>query len=213
MSIGSKADLTSYLRIYLDFAYFLCLSPFRLVLSYDKQNRQWLFHAKSWWLQKSFCIIITVLQNLWLIRMIWRSFATLHHNEPRDFIGLAQTLSNFAAKFLTLTKFWGSQQEIVNLANFIVQPNNYLPYHRSNSSRVKILRTIYLLCIFYLIMAVWGFATGRTLGHLDDWSLRWWWSAVKRESGITFYLAKTNEKNHRQENIVGAFGAVAYFAR
>lgn len=103
-------------KMYFDFCYFACLSPFRLKWN----NETNIFVRTNYFPQKIICLFVQLVFIAW-------SLLELRVNYPKTAIGTSQIfkfLQHFSFmifKLLIFKAFWFQQHEIVKLLNYIIQ--------------------------------------------------------------------------------------------
>lgn len=105
------------LKLYLDFCYFLCLSPFRLI--WDKTTYRYI--VRSLFPHKILCAVFTI---VFFITEYSRWFRETYPTNPKSASQIFKFLSRvtfFFFRSLYFKIFWFNQLQIKNLVNFILE--------------------------------------------------------------------------------------------
>ncbi len=203
-------EFTDFLKIYYDFAYFLCLCPFQLVKTKTNGCSQDEFYiVKSWWLQKYGCTIIALLGFPWLLRDIRVSIpennrTTNFSKRPTVYFEIILGIVGTLLRLSVIKVFWYNGEEIGRIVNFLAEQNTYysirkgscVQMHRkpkSNRSIVKLV--ICSVCFLYTAVGFLNWVMGRSLSALCyegssiyKWDLSWWWTAIIGATKYSFFM-------------------------
>lgn len=219
----------NFLKIYIDFAYFLCLCPFRLVAGIDGKNVVTHFTVKSSFLQKFLCALTAFLWLFWQMRMIYDALPRKDAHRASTYFGLILKFISLSMKAITLMKFWRDQPGILNIVNFLVK-ERHCDRVGSFSAKNSIfdnatISKIFALCVCFLYFAVGisNIAAGRGLGSTCSWNAECWWKSMQNQAYLNFFLelgvSDTNgttnsfSRSTYLDNIVGVAGVLGFFPR
>lgn len=211
-SISEKIQSTYYIKIYLDAAYFLCLSPFRLDLRVKLDTKTPYYSTKSWWPQKTFCAILTVLSLIWLIRDIRIAFPKDPKN-PSQHFRFAMEVSDTVFKLLVIKLFWVDQNKVVNLVNFMLKKDisNYSHSRQKFSARKCMCNG---LIIMYTGMALGYWITGTEIfGALDNGFNFQWWNWLKEAGKFNSFLFTDSSMSPEVDSLLASLAAVQFLQR
>lgn len=91
-----NVHLTNFLKIYLDFCYYLCFSPFRL--AFDSGTNQ--FAVRQWLPQKICCGLFTTLCYFWLLGSITSCAPdSSHAQNPKMYFNMFTSYWIYSEKF------------------------------------------------------------------------------------------------------------------
>lgn len=172
--------LINFLKTYIDFAYFLCLCPFRLVE--DQETNQ--FIAYTCWPHTILCAVIRLLGVVSDISSYSDMIPTDRNNPAMYFLMLLNF--NIILAVLNILKiFWLKKQQVVDLANFMVSSKlltyQVYNYHCRGICLSKVIALI--ICIATTINSVaevWGGARlgGYLIAAKDVCTLGQWISMI-----------------------------------
>lgn len=198
-----KLELTNFLKIYFDFAYCLCLCPFRLDNKFSDFSSGYghEYIVKSWWPQKLACAVASFLSLLWFIRDL-RLSAPKDPKNPSLHFRLLLKVLGFLMKFTTIKRFWMNQEEFRNILNYIAIDANSLPVQ---PIRILNQHFVRFLCVLYTGMGITNWICGLGLGsysdsvstddHISNWSGTWWWTSMVNASNYYNLFREPLEKN------------------
>ncbi len=130
-------DLTNFIKVYFNFAYFLCCCPFRII----SDDSGW-FTVRTCTPQKIACAFLNtsaLILMLTALRTKINATSSSQHQNPLEYFGLLSSLFGFAFQSLTLKRFWANQDYFVDILNFIRSERHILP------------RTKIRVCRFYQV--------------------------------------------------------------
>lgn len=190
---AGRQQLLRFLSVPINFSFFLCLSPFYLKVTTTLGNDmpKVTVSAKSWLPQKITCALLTILDLLWMIQFVRKSFPANPKN-PSHHINMVTTLISQLFKCVMLKKLWANKKDFAKIANYIL------------TSRIPVLQSgwlvkfgnvlIYSLLVMYTILGlmyidwVGGFtefsvteAARPTIGSN-------WWSGMVASGKHNFFL-------------------------
>lgn len=197
-----RKELTNFLVIYIDFAYFLLLSPFRLI-----RNETGNFTAKSWLPQKICCALFTILSIFWLIRELRLSVPTnaKQSKNPSKHFEMLLALLSFLVKGITVKKLWFNQAGLLDIVNWIAKNDECdgtpaLPVVVKRKMWITQKSAIRLICSLYTVMVLTNLGIGRGLhgssygtdGDNEAWSLEWWWRKMEVAGQYNFFCISSH---------------------
>lgn len=207
-----SSDLTNFIKIYTDFAYFLFISPVR----FSRFPNTGHFYLKSWWPQKLLSFLCSFLSVFWLLAMIRQSVPMENEKNPSIYFALVLNIIGLSVKFTTVKKFWWNKHELQNILNFIIRDSQELPLDKHILDKASRKIGVYILCTVYALVGLSNFATGRGLGHISDWSLEWWWSGAAKYGCYNFFLSNSTcftLTTSYWSGVVGFLSAIGFYQR
>lgn len=120
-----SSDLTNFLTVYFNFAYFIFCCPFRVV----SDENGW-FTARTSIPQKIICAFknsTAIILMLTGLRTKINATASSQNQNPLEYFGLLSSFFGFAFQSLTLKRFWANQDQFVDILNFIRSERHVLP--------------------------------------------------------------------------------------
>lgn len=196
------------LKLFFDFCYFLCISPFRLV--WDKTTHSYFIHC--FLPQKLFCAFITV---LYLIPLC----SSLRHEYPNNPKSSNQIFTYFKVVFFVIFRLnflkilWLNQLQIKNLINFILKSN--FQFVVSYWHRIFFSKGVQILVLaFQLALILVSFITGHRLFpdsfQVTQLSLSTWSSQVLTSARRALFL-KASDQSAQISKYQQAWSASDYF--
>lgn len=215
------------IELYFNFAYFLCLSPYRVAFaSTVDQKSLGKYISKSWWPQKMLCGIFQLLILFWVfeeIRLAPGSYPNFK-NPSVYFDGAAAVIGGLV-KVFTVTSFWFHfQQDTIDILNYLlsVMKTGALPV---KSRTVSILRSKTLIrgiCLAEFILCLFVASAGKGLivteanGNQtsDENYFGIFISRLRKSTRRTFFLAENSQEDFSShEVLLVIFGAVGYLQK
>lgn len=183
-SESTSIPLTSFIKIYFDATYFLCISPFHLRL--NRLQMTPLYSATSWWLQKVACGVLTLLACLWMIREVRLSIPGDAQNPVAHF-RFVMAILNCVFKLIIIKLFWTGQGEIVKLVNFILENNLGCDVHHGRKFFTE-KRGAFALILIYTGMALGSVATWTEIYKKDLYQFELTWRGLMDAGRINIFL-------------------------
>lgn len=112
-----RFGVTSFYKTYLDAAYLLCLSPFRL-----KFNSTGKYTVASWTPQKVMCVMFNLLGFFWILRDN-RLLILEDPKNPVTHFRTTASLLDTILKFVVMKQHWLNQNSFLRIVNFIAGEN------------------------------------------------------------------------------------------
>lgn len=170
--------ISSFLILYINFAYYCGVCPFRL----KKSTSQYILHF--WWPQKFICISNTILLFIWFSHEI-RIIRWDQRKEPRVFFDIVWTACSQIFKVTTIFQFWTKASDLQNLVNFVEK--SYPPRTNYGSTKVSPKTLAILLLLFSIFFALLSFTVESSefskgafnLGNITQLPEgQWWWQGT-----------------------------------
>lgn len=120
-----SSDLTNFITVYFNFAYFLCCCPFRVI----SDDSGW-FTVRTCIPQKIICAFLNtsaLILMLTGLRTKINAASSSKHQNPLEYFGLLSSFFGAAFQSLTLKRFWVNQNHFVEILNFIRSERHILP--------------------------------------------------------------------------------------
>lgn len=209
--------LANVLKIYLDFCYFLCFSPFRLVFDRTRNS----FRVQSWLPQRLLCAISSFLCSFWLLRTFTSVVERGLGRNPTMYFNIASSITGLILKSCVVKKFWRNQSDFETLVNVLVQPEP--PFFTGVNTKYCMFLTrnkIRLLCSLYTVIMLITVATGIGIynhnDHVLDLSISWWAERMVENSRRVYLF--TSVRNSTELTSVGNVfllmaGSIGFFQR
>lgn len=152
---ASPLDWTSFLKIYFEFGYFLCLSPFRLErnlshkLAEDEKRMAKTgnnpFQLRTWFPQQLLSGLLTLLSIPCTLTLI-RDMTPRSTKDPSEYFNLAQGITGAISLLIQTQKLWMAPQVYLSITNHL-HDSNIRP---SWPSKMRSSITITLLCTTFI---------------------------------------------------------------
>lgn len=200
--------VSNALKLLFDLLYFLCVSPFRLVL--DKNTPSFLI--RTYLPQKLLCAItfvIYTIQHCSLLRFDYPKNA----KSPSDIFSFFDSVLFTLYRFNFLKVIWLNQEQVQNVANFILQAN--FSFVSSLAHKIFFNKHFqnFLLSI-HVAMVLFDYISGRGLFpspfHLNELSFEKWTNRMLKKTKLVLFLASSNRISDAYEN-QPVWGAYDYF--
>lgn len=215
-----RVQLVNLLKVYLNFQYFSLCCPFRLITGNDGQT----VISKSNGIHKILCFICTVLGFIWMFRSLQIRHVISNTKDPSMYLFLAVHVTNLFIKIGTIKRYWFDQDKLLEMANFILDTRNDLPYPDTTgkflfTSLSYIMST--LACLLFTGMGVTHYFVGNLYYvtsvesaniSVVNWSASLWWDRMLIEGRATF-MSDERYSNTSVELLFGGLAAVGYLWR
>lgn len=191
-----RSLLVTALKIYLDCQYFLFCCPFRLVIAKDGHCAT----TKSNIIHKCICFVYKILGLFWTIRSLQTSSLPSNSNDPSLLLGLALDIDTAYIKIATVRRYWRGEENLLQIANFILDPDNDLPIPQTRRSlllKAVLWISTSFACILLTGMGVAHFFTGslyyvRSSETAANSTLHWnrscWWNRMLHDGRVIFFM-------------------------
>lgn len=203
MEKSTAESITWLLKIYFDFAYYLCIAPFRFVLTESSVSEGMRFYkAKSSWYQKALCTSFTLLTVIWRFRATWTiTFSPINSSGSGVYLEITSNIVNILHKMLTLKILWLDRSKLLSLLNCLLNARTKLaPCQRQPSV------TLFFIYIVYTIMSLFPAISEVGLGITPGW---WQNLQCVTQSAILFQKVAQNNDHCRNSSILHSiFGVV-----
>lgn len=217
------STLTSYefIRVPLNFMYFLFCSPFRL----SKQGKpdsdgEFQFTTKTSWFQKLPCAVFTILDILWMLHLIRSPLPIQNLRNPRLYISMFATVISQVGKLIYIKKLWTEKHLLLLLPNQLIKmKRNSLWGNTVNLKNSYQFATILIICAVYIVTALINF--GRIYGfnsHYERHGYYRWWTDMIKVSRKIFFLGENGLLNSTtdlcwSDNLLGVLAAIGLLHR
>lgn len=153
---------------YFDVAYFLCISPFRLIRNVRECNNCVVIHytiREPRW-HSVICGINTFLILSFILRDLWNRLVDVQEivRTPVGFFEVAYAVIHLIALINSIKQFWFDKVTFRNIFNFIVNTKNRNLLSYPSSKGTKFIK---FLIIFYGILALIGNGTAAMVLNID----------------------------------------------
>lgn len=199
-------------RGYLNLSYFLCISPFRLILRSCKfqgtgEGHEYL--VQRWLPQTIFCLINTLLIILCLVGDL-RSLNLGNLKNPSLYFKVMYKILVPISLIIHVKQMWLNQSYVVHVANFILHAKrNSLPFtEKKVILKIWGVMTIYLLIYFgYGVMGVFS-THHKPFIESSKEALGWriWWMEMVQYGRLLLFLQKLE-----WDVVIKDFGATSDF--
>lgn len=210
----SSRSISQFLKIYFDFSYHLCLSPFRLKL----KDRQFIIHNSN--VQRVITAVLCILTVPWLIRSCRRT-----PSNPTDFLKLMHSVVNTFLKLSIMLNFWQNSKKILTILNFIV--DNMGKIGEITQQKLKTKRIALAISFLLTLVSSLQIFGGKNLGmwstdvRFSNWNAYWWQSRIITAGRYNFGLERNFTKLYlgaqgiysSMDHIVGVLSALGFIAR
>ncbi|CAL8110852.1 unnamed protein product [Orchesella dallaii] len=176
--------LSNLIKIYFDFAYYSCCSPFHFV----SDNNDW-FVIKTWKPQQFICGILHFLG-------IFRFFTELRSLVPGTFsqnpVQYFEVLGNgfkIIFKMITIKRLWWNQKEFLSVVNYI-EFEKSLP---NCDLKLQNKYVVSLICGLYSLMSMVILSGKFILAEPSTWSKTWWNRSLVKDGNYAFLLINRTE--------------------
>lgn len=215
-----RSRLVTVLIIYLNFQYFLLCCPFRLIVARGGQKVK----IKTNLIQKILCFVCTILGLFWLVRNLQINNVLSNPKDPSVYLSLAVNVANLFLKFATVKRHWGDEEKLLQIANFILDTKNDLPFPDICRNHIFIPLThilTTLVCILFTGLGIVHFLMGNlyfltsvnsTESTVLNWNASSWWTRMLAEGRVTFFLDNQNV-NGKVGSATGILAAIGYLWR
>lgn len=205
-SIGFM-DLTNFFKVYFDFAYFTCISPFRLKIKWDEAGSERIIQLGSWWPQRVVCALGSCFSLASLVKLIRIQFP-INPNAPAQYFAVMFSLTIAVLFSLIWKKFWLDKELFLRIMKFLDGKDfkgNFctLPLHPGRKSAMvrflhrncwkKWANLIYNTVTFVLaLLFMWTYERNschprKTLTFTLDY-LHWYWEGMQDIACEKFFL-------------------------
>lgn len=179
-------------KTFFNSAFFLGLTPFGMRDS-DKKNST---NNKASIEQRSFaphiaiCMILTVLDILWIVRDIRLSSVPPKTREPQlYFMGAKSWISSFH-KLVLIKKLWFNHKDFLDIVNYISKSGGEnLPRVKQSWWKGKTVN--FLTILFYIGIAIIFCSKGGVIilvsKHVNIFSWSWWWERMVEAGRYNFF--------------------------
>lgn len=210
----------SFLKIYLNLAYYAGLWPFRLVTLQNRDNGKISVSLKSFLPQKILCATLSFLVYFWHARLqLTVPVFTQDLNRPGTFFEIAFVTVELVQKLRILKHFWWNQQDFLSIFSQILDDSvaSDIQY-KMHIPKPKLILTYMpyiIVCFLELIFAKGGFG----FIQVSDLSFERWWNSVgcMARSVSFFRVESLNGEvscgNSFLDTIVTLVGALVLFYR
>lgn len=115
-----KGHPSNFLKTFFDFAYILCISPYRLVIDKDGNVT-----AKQWIPQKILCFIVHLLSLLYIFLYRWNTLIpeTVERTPPTQYFFLMSHICSHLLSIVTFKRVWCNKKEFLNILSFLCEKN------------------------------------------------------------------------------------------
>lgn len=149
-SVEQNRCISNLLVTYFDWAFFLCLSPFRFIKKSDKP-----FHPTKFYIQLLFSGVLITLYILFTI-CEFRKKINAHFNHgnssPQKYFHISATLTGFLFQLAVIKQTWFNQGQFQNIVNFVqsVQCASLV----KDSVFIPSKTLIHLLCLLFTVIGI-----------------------------------------------------------
>lgn len=155
-----------FLKVYLDFSYYLCLCPFHLKFRKGK------LYLESWWFQKWYWILFALVGQFWCIREIRDAIPTDMRN-PSAYFRLVNSFFNTCGKWVILYSYLTKAEDYLKLLNLFCDLEKKFQKDITNIcafpvSLLRRKRVAYLYNAFNLTVALLAIVFGLGLDFYND---------------------------------------------
>lgn len=208
-------DPTNFFKIYFDFAYYLCICPFRVSTRLTK-NGEKTFQLQTWLPQKLFCGLNSFLCLFCMLTEIRQGVPSTPNNPSQYFVFFSQILSGIS-KSLIMKVFWYECGNIVpevleKLENFKAFPKyrveassgKLVSTKRSNNHQHPLVNLIWrkwtlrIMCMIAVILAIFHGMRTFTLNiplNSEHSVLESYWNQLEHLSCYNFFLTRQSHGN------------------
>lgn len=170
-------ELANLFKIFLDFTYFLCISPFRLehvssksssVISLESSANK--YFNKSWLPQKILCLVTTFLGIFWILRDIrstnpFRYDRRIKSPSPFMYFRVAFNILNGIVKLITVKHLWRNSNDILAVANYAASVEKKYSWNFHAPRKRLIIFLSALNMIFALVTCISGLGLDLSRNH------------------------------------------------
>lgn len=215
----------NFLRVYTDFAYYTCLSPFRLVYNFSTKTKGTFISAAKYFPQRILCVILSFLVIFWHGRVLLFRLS-LHRDfyRPGTYFEIAYIIVELIQKSVTLKHFWWNLKDFQAILHHTCKffEDKYIRTRTiAHIARAKI--ALRFACLPYMMLAFLAFFTGKGgFGFISvsEWSFWRWWHSIGCMARMV-YLFKNETipatiscgSGSIPDTIGGIIGAVILFQR
>lgn len=236
----NRVEAFNFLKIYIDFAFYLGICPFRLELVNQQLGLQGTvtrkrYTTRSYLPQKLICASSSFLGFLWFlstfrttlfpnVKRSSRIHSTKYLIQASYYVGVVGGFISLLLKSTAVLKFWAAGGKLVSILNFILDGDcntgnkNVNIYSSTDDSltcsRISKKVGVTLICLAYTIGGISNWIMGYGLGHISDWSWKWWWEGVVKSSHFNFFLGNATFPSQRHLELpIGILGVIGFFNR
>ncbi len=220
---NDNVPFTKFLKVFFDFAYIFCLSPFRVKLHGSRRHGNQKYIPIRSFLQSSFCLISSFLGIFWHLQGIRKGLSP-KSKDPSNYFIIAQKIVGATGKLLTIKVLWWNQKDILGILNHILKSGRS-KYRVDISQRCKHTgKVAFFICLAYTGITVLDFLALRGLGktgasssvrYISNWTIKSWWEAIVKQGRINFGMESSKRDGEfKIENIfIGVAASVGLFQR
>lgn len=185
----------NFIKIYLDFTYFACLSPFRIVSEQDEKTGRITITMRRFWPQLVLTAISTLLVVYWNCRAAYSNVVSYSNfNHPGTYFKIAYEIIEVIEKLHLFKIFWWNKKPIQRILTEIF--NNDMNFEAKHHLQVQ-KWMVALSLVPYVIMSLLDFITGNggygpSALKISDWSTSKWWNSVGCMSRKAYLFENTN---------------------
>lgn len=199
----SPNDTCFLIKTYLNFSYFVGLSPHRF--KFKNGN----FVVYSWWPQKIYCVIAFMLTIVWVFGD-FRSFCknSADPRTPDYYLELMRVVVYCFQKCTILIKFWINNNVFLETLNFLQRISSQNTYSQNNLNqqtfwKLSITQSAYLLITLYILIAVMKTYFGEGITDTSDFNLSQTWKGIIDAGKYNIFLENNPAFNKLNNNIQG----------
>lgn len=175
-------DVARFYKIYMDFSYFLLISPVRLI----QDAKSGLYSMRTFLPQKLLSALASILSCCWIIAEMRKPIETSSKVKAEIWFNTMLQIMMSLTKLATLKMFWWNNHDILMVVNFLVKNSGSGAKALKPPTKRKLL--VIILCLVYALMGITNWLTGRNLGHIRNWSVTWWWDRIVSQGCYNFFL-------------------------
>lgn len=179
-SPNCKNGLVDFVKIPVDFTYFLCLSPFHLKREKWKIDAEQTYKASGFWVQKLVCFLIALPSCLFILQFLRESFPKDSKNPAMHF-GMYRDVLTEVLKIIILVKLWLQQNQFTDLVNFANK--NFQGFSEFGKKQFGVIS----LCLLYTVIGLQNWI-GRVGNGNFEFDLGKWWTGVDHETRKILFL-------------------------
>ncbi len=186
LSSLTPSPLSNFLKLYFDYLFYLCLSPFQFIRDSAQPGH---FSVRTWLPQKVICGLCHLFSLLVLVRDLQSKVlqpASSFHKNPVKYFTLIDSIFNFIYKATLIKRLWWNQKEFVNLMSFITSTPCF-----QSQGHSKLAKPIYIhgVLLFYGFVGTASLIAGKNfVSGLAEWTPDWWGRRLVVLSRYTFYI-------------------------
>ena len=128
-------ELSNLYKYYFDFAYYLCLCPFRFISKSGRIPSQSKFTLKSHRFQRALCFLTFLLASWVALLELKEALPTPRNRKrPSSYFRFAASFTYFLKQSMIYKSFWTKPDAYLDLINYLSSPSFKADFSRTNKS-------------------------------------------------------------------------------